>query len=303
MIMNLNILINNILKLIIDFIIKEWKYVFIFLSLLSCLVYLSVLHEDKTIEQPKKNKDTLIFAHRGHHKIQKENTLKSIKVAEDLGYYGVDIDINKTKDGKIIAYHDKKIKIFETYKDIRGLTYEEIIKNSSENNIDYLEDIIKNSNIIIIAEMKSDNIHKDVADTIKKLNAYNRVYVSSFNPIDIYNIKKYDSKIKTIYIFGEKGYTSKDIASNIYLEKIKLLMPHWLFINLVINIAKPNQLNVRYNLNAEYIKKLIKNNYQVLIWTPNTRNDINKSISLSPYGIVSDDPDLVRNLLHEKIQK
>lgn len=54
-----------------------------------------------------KNEKTLfLFAHRGVVQEVPENTIESVQKAKDLGFKGVEIDINETKDGQLILFHD-----------------------------------------------------------------------------------------------------------------------------------------------------------------------------------------------------
>ena len=55
---------------------------------------------------------TEVIAHRGFHAKQgansANNTISSLKNAQDLGVYGSEVDINETKDGKLVAIHGPK---------------------------------------------------------------------------------------------------------------------------------------------------------------------------------------------------
>jgi len=49
------------------------------------------------------------YAHRGASAYAPENTMSSFKKAFQLGSNGIELDLQKTKDGKIVIFHDKEI--------------------------------------------------------------------------------------------------------------------------------------------------------------------------------------------------
>ncbi|MGC2174244.1 MAG: glycerophosphodiester phosphodiesterase, partial [Acidimicrobiales bacterium] len=52
---------------------------------------------------------TEVFAHRGAHRIERENTLGAFRVANDLGVDGVELDVRRTADGTLVIRHDPTI--------------------------------------------------------------------------------------------------------------------------------------------------------------------------------------------------
>ena len=59
------------------------------------------------------------IGHRGVKGIKLENTLESIMEAVSLGFDMAEIDIQMTKDGKIIVFHDYDLKrLFDNSKKI-----------------------------------------------------------------------------------------------------------------------------------------------------------------------------------------
>lgn len=82
----------------------------------------------------------LILAHRGIHHKFKENTLNSIiqifNYKSNTYKLGSEIDINLTKDNKMVIYHDEEIKKFK----INDLNYENL--KLFDNEITLLEDVL-----------------------------------------------------------------------------------------------------------------------------------------------------------------
>ena len=50
-----------------------------------------------------------IYAHRGNSGFFPENTMYAFKKSLDLGIYGIEIDVQKTKDGILVVHHDETL--------------------------------------------------------------------------------------------------------------------------------------------------------------------------------------------------
>ena len=69
------------------------------------------------------------YGHRGACAYAPENTMSSFKKALELGVNGIELDLQKTKDNKIVIFHDDIIDNKSNGKGkIRDYTYEELLK-------------------------------------------------------------------------------------------------------------------------------------------------------------------------------
>ena len=50
-----------------------------------------------------------IFAHRGLHVTERENTIGAFEAAVALGVDGVELDVRRTRDGVLVVHHDGHI--------------------------------------------------------------------------------------------------------------------------------------------------------------------------------------------------
>lgn len=173
----------------------------------------------------------LILAHRGIHHKFKENTLKSIiqifKYKTNKYHFGVELDVNLTKDNKIIIYHDEHIKNLK----INNLNYDEI--KLIDNDITLLEDVLiefKNKDYVLNIELKEYPILKNEYCNllINLLNSYKNVnyILSSFNQeiCSLLNSKEINCyKIGSEYEYGEiqnyKNLNEKAIGVYTLFEK------------------------------------------------------------------------------------
>lgn len=49
------------------------------------------------------------YAHRGASEYAPENTMSAFDMALQLGANGIELDLQRTRDGKIVIFHDNKI--------------------------------------------------------------------------------------------------------------------------------------------------------------------------------------------------
>ena len=50
-----------------------------------------------------------VYAHRGYSGRYPENTMLAFKEAEKTGCYGIELDVQLTKDGEVVIIHDERV--------------------------------------------------------------------------------------------------------------------------------------------------------------------------------------------------
>ena len=71
--------------------------------------------------------NTLVYAHRGASGYMPENTMASFELAAEIGADGIELDIQLSKDGKIVVCHDYKIDRTSNGNGyVKDMTYEEL---------------------------------------------------------------------------------------------------------------------------------------------------------------------------------
>ena len=161
------------------------------------------------------------FAHRGASKYYPENTILAIKEGIKTKAAGLEIDVHKSKDNKLVVIHDEDIeRTFIGKGLVKDYTLQELksFKCRNKNFEDNLEcriptleevlELVKESNIILNIELKTDEIHydgieRDVIDLVNKYNLKNRIILSSFNHESIRICREIDSKIKTGLLYSK----------------------------------------------------------------------------------------------------
>ena len=145
-----------------------------------------------------------------------ENTLPAFEKALELGANVIELDLQKTKDGKIVIFHDKCIDFKSNGKGkIEDYTYEELCKMDFGSWFDkkYKDEKIMlfeefadkflNKNITFAIELKVLNIEKDVLEIIQKYKVHDKIFITSFIYEALEKVRALDEKIKIGWLVQE----------------------------------------------------------------------------------------------------
>ena len=237
------------------------------------------------------NKAFTVFGHRGVPYLAPENTLKSFKIAIDLKYDAIELDVVLTKDNILIVHHDKYIKINSKKKNIIDLNYEEILKflNHSPPKLDDVLGSIGHQ-ININVEIKDQGrgyikITEKVIDSLKNFNLIENIVISCFNPQFIKYVKKTDDRFTTAWIWGPK---------NLYFFN------HW---KIVLNYFNPQAIHIKHELiSSKLISKVKAQNIKVLAYTVNKKETLLNMISKKIDGVFTDSPAILKLAKHQDRQ-
>lgn len=160
-------------------------------------------------------KKTQIIAHRGFWNKQpetSENSIQALKNAQSLDIYGSELDVQRTKDGVLVVYHDEDhldLEIAETdYKDLvpHQLSNGEIIPTLE----DYLRQGLAKPKLKLIIELKpaktkaleDDIVAKSIA-LIDTLKMQSQCEFISFSLNICKEIKRINADFIVFYLNGD----------------------------------------------------------------------------------------------------
>lgn len=99
---------------------------------------------------------TQIVAHRGYWKDNAENSIASLKTAQEFGCWGSEFDVHLTADDVVVVNHDRRI----GFTDIQKSTLEQVRKHTLRNGetVPTLEEYLKqgadNRDLVLVMELK-----------------------------------------------------------------------------------------------------------------------------------------------------
>ena len=210
------------------------------------------------------------YAHRGASAYAPENTITAFSKGIELGATGIELDLQKTKDGKIVIFHDEFIdkKSNGTGK-IDDYTYQELLDLdfgswfSAEfrgEHIVLFEDFAKeflNKDLTFAIELKIKGIEKETLEIIKKYATHDNIYITSFIYEVLENIRKIDSNIKIGWLIKEE-INKNNINQLLKIKGNQICPKASLITEESISFAKQNELEIRLwgVPNEEIMKKV-----------------------------------------------
>ena len=269
------------------------------LLLLLILMIYKILNAHWNPSYPNYLKQNAFFyyGHRGAPTLAPENTLLSFQEAINNNMDGIELDVQLSKDRKLIIYHDEYIDYNGTKSKISNLLLEQIqeidVKNNFSNlafqKIPELSEVLEilPSNMILNIEIKSyqpnlfsNGIEGKLLQAIERKINIQQLIISSFNPFIVNRIKKMDKSLSTALIWSSKSYWWLSVAM---IPKYKAFSAY----------CKPDIFHVNINdVNQKMIDWFQKRNIPLYAYTVNTKSDLDKAKDYKLHGIFTDDPSI-----------
>lgn len=215
------------------------------------------------------------IAHRGlYDRIDTpENSIKAFKNAIEKGY-AIELDLNMSKDGYLIVFHDENLKRMTGLKaSITSLELSEIKKQKllgSDNVIPTFEDVLLlvNGRVPLMIEVKTNERYKELLSKLMiMLEKYKGEYViESFDPRVIYLLKKKYPDVVRGQIAGRK------------IIDIKSKVLRWLLGIMAFNpFTKPDFISYLYTqIDEKFYNKQKKKGRKVAVWTLRDNDEYEK---------------------------
>ena len=223
-----------------------------------------------------KSNDFIIYAHRGASAYAPENTKVAFEKAIELKANGIELDLQKTKDGKIVIFHDDYIdkksngtgKIEEhTYQELLELDFGIWFDNKYKNEkIVLFEDFARDyldKDLTFAIELKVLGIEKETLEIINKYKVHNNIYITSFLYEALENVRKIDPNIKLSWLIEDR-ISKENIEKLLRINGTQICPRASLVSKEDIEIANNNGFGVRlWGIdNEEIMKKVYKLNIE-----------------------------------------
>lgn len=214
----------------------------------------------------------IVIAHRGASAYFKENTLKAFKEAFAMGAQYMETDVQRSKDGVLVLYHDYALPNGEAIKDCAFSRLQKFETPS-------LEELFfeaRSASVKINLEIKNDGniypgIEKQLFDFLNSApHAHKeRLLLSSFDFETLRRARSLDSCVK-IGLLTRDFDVSLPLSLNAYS----------------VNISEKR-------VNADVIKICKANNLKTFVYTVNNITRARELEAMGADGIFSDYPDLL----------
>jgi len=222
-----------------------------------------------------------IIAHRGASFFSKENTIKSYQRAIELGADVVELDIQMTKDNKLILLHDVHIdRISEGTGLVRNFTLEDIRKINifGKEKIPTLDEALEIllGKVGIVIDLKRLDAVPYLLKYLKNEKLRDTCIVSSFKKEAVKSIKHYNSGIKVgLICWRPSGRKIRFCKKN----NFDYIHPNYMF------------------LDRRLFGKIKKSKLGINVWTINYKRSLKRICKRGVSGIITDRPKMVKNYL------
>ena len=215
----------------------------------------------------------LRIGHRGARAYETENTLESFERAIASGVNAVELDVRRSRDGRLIVCHDDNLKrVFGVDLPVHESTLEEM-KQATAHRLPALEEALRliNGRVEkILVELKEEGHEKEVLDLLRKEKLENRVIIVSFHAGALARVRELNKKIETGLIYA-KFRNPVEAALNLHA---RYLLPLYRFVH------------------SKDVEKAHADNLKVIVWTINTKDEAKKYMAKGVDGIATDRPDI-----------
>ncbi|WP_349410249.1 glycerophosphodiester phosphodiesterase [Pseudalkalibacillus sp. SCS-8] len=272
------------------------------LFMTSGLSHVSAETESEKDERDEEN--ILNIAHRGASGYAPEHTLASYSLGEEMNADYIELDLQMTKDGELIAMHDETLDRTtngeglvkdHTLEEIKQLDagswfnekYPEFAKKEYENlKVPTLDEVLskygKEANYYI--ETKSPEVYPGMEEkllaTLEKHGLIgegtdpNKVLIQSFSPASLKKIHELDSSIHLVQLLW---YTSPASISDAELSAYKDYA-----IGLGMNHSQ---------IDENYVQKVKQHGFEIHPYTVNEKEDMKKLLKWGVTGMFTNYPD------------
>lgn len=232
----------------------------------------------------------LVIAHRGDTKDHLENTLPAIASALKLGVDGIEVDLQLTRDERVVVFHDDDLKRLAgregTVQDFTWSVLKKIplLKGGF---IPTLEDLLDlaGDRCLLNLEIKTlphwyapgdGRLEAKIAEILRNFSLSETILMSCFHPLPLWRMRGLAPHLKRGVLF-EKHYPLHRAA-----------LPFTSPFSLHPPLARVTTAFVR---SAHDAKR------RVLVWTVNAEDDMNRCLETGVDGIITDEPRRLKILI------
>ncbi len=242
--------------------------------------------------QQKEPEGFIVVAHRGASRAAPENTLAAMKKAVEFGADYAECDVFQTKDGEIVLFHDEEMErttgkegmiwdytLAELEEMEVGSWFKEEFRGEPIPTLHEVIQLVKGKiklNIEVKISGSDPGIAQKVVEIIRSEGIERECMVTSFEKSVIEKVKEIAPDLITGFIFDEEH--PPDIFEG-----------NWEYVCCKRDI-----------MDEEFVRRAKQKGKKIFVWTVNYPAEMKKLIALGVDGIITDVPDVLRDVLSSK---
>jgi glycerophosphoryl diester phosphodiesterase len=250
----------------------------------------------------------LIFAHHGFGDYGPDNSLYAMEHAIEAGLDGADLICQLTSDGELVIFHDRTVDRLtsgtgrvadKSLKEMLALDLGPKYKTGlSGAQVRPFRDFVRSVNRrgAVLVELKApgwaaSGIEQRAVDIIRRYDANLSVILTSYDPLVLRRVKQIDPLVRTAFMFSDTRQEDAPEVSWILRQE---------FVRRAIRKFVPfDMVTMNHQVDHDVIERLIRKGWPAVLWTPNAEDELRRAFAWRPYGVISDQPILARQLRGE----
>ncbi len=248
----------------------------------------------------------IAMAHRGSTVLWPENTMMAFQGAVDLGYKYLETDVHASSDGVLMCFHDP---ILDRTTDATGPVSARSLTELAALDAGYRFDPVHHfparamgvtipsfeelamtfPDAILTVDLKAPRIEQLMVDTIRRLKLFDRVILGSFQEKRVRTFRK---------LAGEGVATSagpRETAKIVFGARAGRSM------RVTADVLQVPEFHRGINVVNERVIDVVQSQgKQVHVWTVNAVEEMTRFLDMGVDGLVTDRPDLLKELLVER---
>jgi glycerophosphoryl diester phosphodiesterase len=223
---------------------------------------------------------TYVFAHRGLHVTERENTLASFRAAVALGVDGVELDVRRTLDGALVVHHDPAVGSLAIAQSVRSALPDYV--PTLEQALDSLEGVsvnveIKNGRGPSENYDEHGDLARHVLKTVEDAGWTERVSISCFDLTTCAYVRSSNHDVAVAWLLWDVDID--DALVQAHLLGFNAVNPHFSTVDDdVVTRARALRLDVN-------------------VWTVNALSDLERMAALNVACIITNNPALAREVV------
>ena len=232
---------------------------------------------------------TLLLGHRGVRGSLPENTLTAFRAALDAGLDGVETDVQRTRDGALVLFHDFALPdgrrvVSLTLAELRAAlpdlaTVEELflLARGFPGTLLNLE--------LKTAGWRTGGLERAAAAAVRRSGLEGRVLVSSFNPASLVRLRFYAPEVRSALLYSPDG--PRGLRSN----RAAKVFAH---------LLHPDALHPHFSLiDIDLAAWAARRGLMLNTWTVNHSEDVKRLTHLDVNGLMADNPKALKDAFKE----
>lgn len=221
---------------------------------------------------------TTCIGHRGAAGHEPENTLRSFARAIELGADLVEMDVQLTRDGRLVIMHDKRVDRTTTGRGyVAEMTLDELrtLDAGKGERVPTLEEVaeLASGRVGLMVEIITPGIARRVVEALGG-GFRGQVIYASFLHAEVAEVRRAEPRAETLALIEAVPVRPTDFARDAAVTHVGLSLD---------------------SVTQDFVSALKGDGYKVFVYTANDPRDVRRLRSLEVDGIISDYPERLRD--------